>query len=268
MKNEIPIFEYHDLSEKSSNIKTFHSPYVFLKTKFFEQMRWLYHNGYQTLTIDDLLSGNITEKSVILTFDDGHISNYKLAFPILKTFNFLGTFFIVPNFVGQKNYIAKKHILEMHKGGMKFGSHSLTHPYLFSLSKEEIIKELLESKGKIENILKIQINHFSVPYGFYNKYLVRYVEYAGYKSLVTEDFGYFKPNNSSFQILPRFTVKSHIALSKFVHIAERRKNRLRADYLRALSVQNLKSLFGYRIYIYLKSLILKTVASQINEEHR
>ncbi|MFC1814845.1 polysaccharide deacetylase family protein [Thermodesulfobacteriota bacterium] len=264
MKNEVPIFEYHDLSDKPSNIKNFHSPYVLLKTKFFEQMRWLYQNGYQTLTIDDLLSCNIPEKSVVLTFDDGHISNYKLSFPILKNFDFMATFFIVPNFVGKKSCIAKKHILEMHKEGMKFGSHSLTHPYLLSLSKGEIIQELRESKGKIENILKIQINHFSVPYGFYNKYLVRYVEDAGYKGLVTEDFGYYKPNKNSFKVLPRITVKSHIALSKFIHIAERRKNRLRADYLRAQSIQTLKSLFGYRMYILVKSLFLKASPTQIN----
>lgn len=265
MKNEVPIFEYHDLSEKPSNSKTFHSPYVLLKTKFFEQMRWLYQNGYKTLTIDDLLSGNMPEKSVILTFDDGHISNYKLAFPILKKFNFLGTFFIVPQFIGKKSCISKKHILEMHEEGMKFGSHSLTHPFLLSLSKEKVMQELLESKSKIESILKIKINHFSVPYGFYDKYLVRHVENAGYKSLVTEDFGYYKPNNSSFQILPRFTVKSHIALSRFVHIAEREKNQLRADYLRAIFIKNFKSLFGYRIYIFFKSLLLRTSPNQINQ---
>lgn len=265
MKNEVPIFEYHDLSEKPHKARDFHSPYILLKKKFYQQMEWLSKNEYYTLTIDDLLRNDIPEKAVVLTFDDGHISNYKLAFPILKEFNFVATFFIVHNFVGQKNYIAKEHILEMHKEGMKFESHSSTHSYILSLSKEKIIQELRESKEKIESILKSQINYFSVPYGFYNKYLILSLKYFGYKGLVTEDFGYYKLKNSSFQIIPRFTVKSNMTLNKVKNIAEKRKIRLVTDYSVDICLRNLKKLFGYRIYIHLKSLVLKTAAPHISQ---
>jgi peptidoglycan/xylan/chitin deacetylase (PgdA/CDA1 family) len=208
------------------------------------------------LTIDDLLRDNISEKAVVLTFDDGHISNYKLAFPILKNFNFVATFFIVPMFIGKKDYLTREQILEMHEQGMKFESHSLTHPYMVSLNREEIIREVCESKAKIENLLSNQIYHFSVPYGFYNKCLARCVKDAGYQSLVTENFGYYKYRDNRFHVLPRFTVKSHFDLKNLQDIIEGRKISLLSDYVKTLGIRYLKAILGYRNYIRLKSLIL------------
>jgi peptidoglycan/xylan/chitin deacetylase (PgdA/CDA1 family) len=258
VKTGIPIFEYHDLSEKADNIRTFHSPYILLTSKFYEQMSWLSKNGYQTLSIDDLIHNRISNKSVVLSFDDGHISNYTLAFPILKHFKFIATFFIVPKYFNKNNYLTREQILEMHQQGMRFESHSLTHPYIVSLSRKEIVQELTESKDIIQGLLNTAVNHFSIPYGFYNKDLVRHLEEAGYKSLVTEDFGYYKFDKSSFQIVPRFIVKSEIELGKFKNIAERRKSRLITEYSTAKCIQNLKAFLGYRMYIRLKSLILNT----------
>ena len=268
MKNEVPIFEYHDLSDKLTNIKAFHSPYVLLKTKFFEQMRWLYQNEYQTLTIDDLLSCNVPEKSVILTFDDGHISNYKLAFPILKKFNFVATFFVVPQWVGKRDYVMREHILEMFAHGMKFESHSLTHPYILSLTTEEMTRELRESKEKIQDMLDGEVNHFSVPYGFYDRCLVQHVKEAGYKTIVTEDFGYHRIKSQLFYILPRFIMKSNIHPTKFKQITEGTKIKLLNDYSKAFCLEYLKKLLGFRIYIRVKSLMLRANSLQIKAGYR
>lgn len=256
MKVEIPILEYHDLSESPEENKTFHSPYILLTKKFNEQMKWLYHNGYQTLTIDDLFFNRATEKSVVLTFDDGHISNYELAYTILKQFKFVATFFIVPKFIGQKNYLQEKQILEMHKNGMNFESHSLTHPYLISMGKNNIIKELAQSRKEIQNLLNSEVNHFSVPYGFYNKGVIDCAKEYGYKSITTEDFGYYKPNDDLFKVFPRFTIKSNICLNKFANIVEKRKRKLISDYFMANVIQGSKNLLGCRNYIRTKSFIL------------
>lgn|GEM_PF-783266 len=254
--NKVPILEYHDLSQTIIPLKNFHSPYVLHIAKFQEHMKWLYQNDYSTLLIDDLFTDNMLEKSVVLTFDDGHISNYQLAFAVLKEFNFIATFFMVPMFIGKKDYLAKEQILEMHEHGMKFGSHSLTHPYILSLSREEMIREVRKSKAKIQSILNNEIKHFSVPYGFYNKYLIQCLKQAGYKTLVTENFGYYKYRDNPFHVLPRFTVKSHFDLKSFQNIVKGRRISLLSDYARELGTQYSKAVLGYRNYIRLKSLIL------------
>ena len=147
--------------------------------------------------------------------------------------------------------------------GMKFESHSLTHPYILSLRMEEMTREIRESKEKIQDMLNGRVNHFSVPYGFYDRYLVQHVKEAGYKTIVTEDFGYYRIKNQLFYILPRFIVKSNIDLSKFRQITERSKIKLLNDYSKAFCLQYLKKLLGFRIYIRVKSLILRDKSLQI-----
>jgi peptidoglycan/xylan/chitin deacetylase (PgdA/CDA1 family) len=175
----------------------------------------------------------------------------------------VATFFIVPKYIGNKNHITREQILEMTRQGMRFESHSLTHPYLLSLSTKEIDEEVYKSKNEIQSLLNCEVNHFSVPYGFYNRYLVRCVEKAGYKSMVTENFGYYIANKNPFPILPRFIVKSRMETGKFKQIVEKRKGQLITDYSKALCIQNLKKILGYRTYIRLKSLILNLLPSDI-----
>lgn len=88
--NICPIFMFHKVSAKS----------------FEAMLRYLSHNGYQTVTLDEYLSGQegcykLTEKHVLLTFDDGRSSQWTIAEPLLKKYNFCGVLFAIPGFIGQ-----------------------------------------------------------------------------------------------------------------------------------------------------------------------
>ena len=198
MRTLVPILEYHDLSKQTDPKKDFHSPYILLESKFYDHIKWLYGNGYKIINIDDLLNGNIPEKSVVLTFDDGHISNYEMAFPILQGFGFTATFFIYPTVIGKEGFLSIPQIEEMAQKNMRFESHSLTHPYIVTLNNQDIKHEVYESKIQIQKILNCEVNHFSVPFGFYNKYLISCLKESGYKSLITENFGYYIYKDKSF----------------------------------------------------------------------
>ncbi len=61
--------------------------------KLIEQLSWLQHEGYQAISIDDLLAARdgrrpLPEKAVLLTFDDGYESFYTRVYPILLAFHF------------------------------------------------------------------------------------------------------------------------------------------------------------------------------------
>jgi peptidoglycan/xylan/chitin deacetylase (PgdA/CDA1 family) len=265
MTARVAILEYHDLGERLSRLRDFHSPYVFSLGEFKEHMEWLSRKQYATLLIDDLFSNNIPEKSVVLTFDDGHISNYTLAFPVLTKFKIAATFFIVPMFIGKDNYLSKDQIHEMTKYGMRFESHSLTHPYMPSLNRQEIVREVRDSKLRLENILGDEIRHFSVPYGFYTKYLIQCVKENGYLSLVTENFGYYKHKDGSFQVLPRFAVKSHFNLKNLQNVLESRTIALLPNYAKEFGVRCFKAILGYGNYLRLKSLIIGKTSQSFGE---
>ena len=74
----------------------------------------------------------ITGRAAILTysFDDGHISNYAAAFPILNSYGQAGTVNIVSNSAasGYLNRINPTQLLEMQDAGWEICSHSKTHP--------------------------------------------------------------------------------------------------------------------------------------------
>ena len=61
--------------------------------KLVTQLSWLQRNGYQPVTIDDVLAAHdgrkaLPDKAVLLTFDDGYESFYTRVLPILKAFRF------------------------------------------------------------------------------------------------------------------------------------------------------------------------------------
>jgi peptidoglycan/xylan/chitin deacetylase (PgdA/CDA1 family) len=253
---KVPIFEYHDIGEANQSADPFHAPYVLPEKAFAEQISWLYENGCRTLTLGDLLSDHAPPDTVVLTFDDGHISNYESVFPILRRFNYVATFFIVPGFVEKPGYVTWEHLFEMQRNGMEFQSHSLNHPYILSLEENEIEREVRGSKEAIQQRLGTEVNCFSVPYGFYNRTLARIVEKAGYRYLVTEDFGYYVPQQNRFRTLPRLVVKSTLEMEKFRFMAEGRRAKLIREYGLAFCLTGIKRLLGFRMYLRLKSACL------------
>lgn len=256
MTVQIPILEYHDLGREYEGKQTFHSPYVIDPLKFHAHLQWLRNNNFETVSCDDLLAGRVTDKSVILTFDDGHISSFSEALPILRKFDFQATFFLVAQFIGRENYLSAEHIQEMHQAGMHFESHSLTHPYLLTLESDALAWEIRQSKHEIEQITGRAVHHFCIPYGFYNRELLQCVRDAGYKSAVTEKIGYAAPSSKPFTVLPRFTVKKQITLDDFTYIMRRQRSRMVSRYLVENTLHGAKKILGFKGYMRLKSLLV------------
>ena len=67
-------------------------------------MRALDENGYTTVSflICSLLwRGAAPEKPVVITFDDGYLSNYESAFPVLERLGMKATIFVIGTLVGR-----------------------------------------------------------------------------------------------------------------------------------------------------------------------
>ncbi|MCE7744734.1 MAG: polysaccharide deacetylase family protein [Candidatus Heimdallarchaeota archaeon] len=68
---------------------------------------------------------------------------------------------------------------------IEIGAHTVTHPNLTLLSREEAISEIKESKEFLENLLKKEIQHFAYPYGYYNELILEITKSLGFKSAAT-----------------------------------------------------------------------------------
>lgn len=124
-------------------------------------------------------------KDVLMTFDDGDITNYTKAYPILKEFGMKAYFFIIGEWVGKPEYMGWKEIGELKDAGMMIGSHGMTHRLLTALTDGDLDRELRESKRILEERLKAPVDSISIPRGFCNKKILEMAKAAGYDKVFT-----------------------------------------------------------------------------------
>lgn len=170
---------YHALAEERSPIS--------LTPAMFEwQMRWLYTNRYQVLSLTTVVQAlqnhtPLPKRAVVITFDDGFESIYTHAFPILSAYGFPATVFLVGDFCsgyndwpGQPSFIPRYSLLnwlqirEMAQHGIEFGAHTMRHPRLDRLPFDRSAYEIEMGKVMIENQLGRPVEFFAYPYGCYN----------------------------------------------------------------------------------------------------
>lgn len=74
-------------------------------------------------------------------------------------------------------------ISEMIDSGLcTIGCHGMSHANLCKIGREQLKKEVIESRQKIESRLDIHIKHFSYPYSAFNQEVIETVKSAGYTS--------------------------------------------------------------------------------------
>lgn len=185
----IPVLNYHQINDVDENLLT-------VSTSEFEtQMAWLEENGYQTITVSELLDfldgkGSLPERPVLITFDDGYIDNYQCAFPILKKHNMKACIFLISEYVSlYPNYLTWEQLAEMQSSGIEFGSHTVDHNVLTELSPNSVNHELADSKDLLEKRLKRRIEVLAYPCGFTNEYIKSRVNASGYRAAFTVNLG-------------------------------------------------------------------------------
>lgn len=189
--------------------------------------------------------------SVILTFDDGNESDYLLVYPLLKHFNITALFFVITKYIGTPGYLTEKQIIEMHKNGMKFGSHSHSHRDLSKLGPSELRSELLLSKEILGRIIKEPVTRLSIPFGRFNKKVVSLAVDLGYEFIFCSKHGIV----SDGVIINRNSInKEHTAvlISKIAFPSFKRQLFWKLEDQFKTSI---KFLFPYSIYVKFRDII-------------
>lgn len=151
---------------------------------FREQMEFLKNHGYAVATLEGGGQVNSADMAkVILTFDDGELNLFKNTFGLLRQLGFPAYFFVTVNRIGKKGYMGWEELKELRDCGITIGSHGLNHQLLTNLKDKTINQELADSKEILERNLKINIEYFSVPRGFYDQNIIRLAKGAGYKKI-------------------------------------------------------------------------------------
>ena len=207
----IPILNYHQINDVDENMLTVST------TEFETQLAWLEGNGYQTITVSELIDylegkGSLPERPVLITFDDGYIDNYQCAFPILKKHNMKACIFLISEYVSlYPNYLTWEQLAEMQASGIEFGSHTVDHNVLTDLSPNSVNHELADSKNLLEKRLGRRIDVLAYPCGFTNEYIKSRVNASGYRAAFTVNLGNVHPSDDLYALnrVPIFGALPH-----------------------------------------------------------
>ncbi len=190
-------------------------------TDFEEQLVYLKNHNYNTYTVQQLLSGQIDsiKSSVFITVDDGFLSFYKSAFPILKKYNFKATVFINTESVGWSDYMNWDQIKELVQAGIQIGSHSHSHPYFLNIKEEDRSKFFIEDLDKSEKLFLDHLGFvpkiYVYPYGEFDNSMEDILKERGYKVAFAQNSGVWD-GHSNLYAIPRFPASgSHFGMDKF-----------------------------------------------------
>ena len=212
----IPILYYHSVSPSADN-EVIITPEI-LKS----ELQYLKDEGYTTLTLNEvsdylLNSSAIPSKSIVITFDDGYMDNYDNAFPILKELGMKATIFCITSKLDGSYYLSPNAIKEMSDYGIDIQSHTVTHPKLDSLTYDEQLTELKESKKTLESITGKPVTSIAYPFGNFNEDTIKAAEASGYSLGFTTNRGLADRNDDYLQI-DRIYVSSNYDLKTFKEI--------------------------------------------------
>src|SRR4051812_20321319 len=213
----LPILMYHSISTTPEDGVPAYYRTVTRPEVFHQQMSWLKQAGWRGVSLCEglgyLSNSDAKQKCVAITFDDGFEDFYTSAWPALQQNQFLATMYLPTGHITDTAKVFKDHrcltwgqVCEMHRHGIEFGSHTVTHPKLWDLQWPRITAELRDSKVAIEDALGVAIPSFAYPYAFPQKdraFTSRFrdeLQGAGYQNCVTTAIGRVVANDDRFTL--------------------------------------------------------------------
>jgi len=179
------VLSYHDMSEPDEAL-------------FERQLRWVRKSWdiVDPTVFAAMVDGELPVKrdSLLLTFDDGTVSNLHVAERVLRPLGIRALFFVVGRYAllserdDWRAFAAKNIILnrgpneiplnfqnmsiqdlrELLRAGHTIGAHTATHARLSSLGGPQLHDEIVGGADLLEGHLKSAIQHFAYPFGDFN----------------------------------------------------------------------------------------------------
>jgi peptidoglycan/xylan/chitin deacetylase (PgdA/CDA1 family) len=220
----VPILVYHyvlDVPLSPNNVTLFNlsiSPALFAR-----QMALLHVEGATPISpamLIQALAGKRTlpPHPVVLTFDDGYTDFATAAAPVLLTFGFVATDYVVSGFIGHSGYMTAAQVQRMDAQGLVIGSHTMHHVDLATVAPPVALAEIDGGKAALDQLLGHAVLDFAYPYGGFDGAVVQMVRDAGFRDAVTTMGGDTHTLAGAF-VLHRMRVGGAPSLQEFALLA-------------------------------------------------
>lgn len=210
-ERDLPVVMYHQLTKNQKKS----GKYVLTVEQFEKDLMFLKSKGYQSVTVKQLIEfsqvkGDIPEKSILITFDDGQETLYEYALPLLEKYGFTAVGFVVGALADyyteiddhnlSYSYLNWQQIKEMSEGNIiEIESHSFDlHKNTGNRSgikkkKEETVEQYREflcsdvakMKTAMENNTGKNPVAFAFPFGSFSRESTEILKECGFKMTLT-----------------------------------------------------------------------------------
>ncbi|HLK53294.1 MAG TPA: polysaccharide deacetylase family protein [Candidatus Angelobacter sp.] len=188
---------------------------------------------------------------VSVSFDDGHLSNYTHALPLLEKYGCKAIFFVIVGRIGQhKDFMTWDHLRELAALGHKVESHSWSHKFLTDCLDSDLHDELTRSRKTLEDRLSSPVEALSAPHGRWNRRLLRACAGAGYRQLYTSD-----PWPSSVmrevEVIGRLVMVQSLDATRLLHWLTMGRAETGLRRMQFLLKQSARRVLGNKLYYHL-----------------
>ena len=147
-----------------------------------------------------------SQRKILFTVDDGLLSFYKNAWPILKERKIPFILFVNTREVGSYNYMNWSQIIELYNNeNVEIGNHSHSHEYLVDESPEIIKQDIEKSIQIFKEKLGKNSEFFSYPFGEYSLEFKKIIKDLGFKYAFGQHSGVIDETKDLWE-LPRFPI--------------------------------------------------------------
>ena len=176
---------------------------------FEEQLKIIQNEGIKFIhpqNFEENLRNNKKQRKILFTVDDGLLSFYKNAWPILKRKKIPFILFVNTREVGAYNYMNWEQIIELHESDLvEIGNHSHSHEYLVDETPDTIKNDIQKSIEIFEKKLGKNSIFFSYPFGEYSLEFKKIIKDLGFKYAFGQHSGVID-ETKDFWELPRFPI--------------------------------------------------------------
>ncbi|MGH3278495.1 MAG: polysaccharide deacetylase family protein [Trebonia sp.] len=221
--HRVPVLMYHEIAGATATS----SPLAVAPDVFAGQLAYLREAGFAALTAGELAAfladgtGELPERPIVLTFDDGYQDFYTHGLPVLKRNGFTATLFMTTGGIGdeslEKIMLNWRELSEVEQAGIEIGAHTVTHPKLDILPEKDLREELSVSKSQLEDHFGRAIPGLAYPFGYSNRKVREVARELGYTYAYSVDNALTTSSAGTFTF-PRLTVQRTTTMDGFAAI--------------------------------------------------
>jgi peptidoglycan/xylan/chitin deacetylase (PgdA/CDA1 family) len=189
---------------------------------FRAQMQYLANHAFHVISLHEAVvavknHSGLPSRPVVLTFDDGYADFFTTAIPILQSYGFTATSFVISGRMGWGGFMTPSQVVAADGMGFTIGAHTVDHVALAAQTPARATWEIKQSKLALEQLLGHPVVDFAYPYGSFNQYDMTQAKSLGFETACSTMYGTVHSAGQLFE-LSRMRIGGGLPLTYFAGV--------------------------------------------------